>query len=228
MADKPAPKDAKKPAGGGGYLPLIMLSVLLGVGVLVFFGQSKTSPNPLTYLNVEYLFYKIYEFFLWLWHVFLNGSLYGTVAVFLGILTVLVAIVAAYAYIRTKELEDAQQKELKNFTPTAPVATGRNERWERIETLITTENENDWRQAIIEADIILDEMVARMNYKGADLAERLKNVEPSDFTSLQDAWEAHKVRNRIAHDGSAFSLSKHEAKRVIDLYENVFKEFKYI
>jgi hypothetical protein len=82
--------------------------------------------------------------------------------------------------------------------------------------------------AIIEADIMLDTMLTKIGYDGNTVAEKLKNVEESDFVTLQKAWEAHKVRNRIAHDGSKFKISRGEAERVVNLFEQVFKEFYYI
>lgn len=102
-----------------------------------------------------------------------------------------------------------------------------NKRWAKIQGLIRSYNSNDWKQAIIEADIILDEMLKKMGYKGDSIGDRLKTVEPSDFTTLDSAWEAHKFRNRIAHS-SDYTLSKDEAEEVIKLYEEVFKEFFYI
>lgn len=104
----------------------------------------------------------------------------------------------------------------------------KNKRWIKVEELMESHNVNDWKQAIIEADIILDEMLDRMRYDGETVADKLKNVEESDFTNLNKAWEAHKIRNKIAHGGTSFELDKREAKRVIDLYRRVFQEFYYI
>jgi hypothetical protein len=70
-------------------------------------------------------------------------------------------------------------------------------------------------------------MVGAMRYPGENLGERLKNVEPSDFLTLEDAWEAHKVRNQVAHQ-SGFTLTRREARRVVELYERVFREFIFI
>ena len=67
----------------------------------------------------------------------------------------------------------------------------------------------------------------KLGYQGENLGERLKAIEPSDFITLQAAWDAHKVRNQIAHETN-FQLSKREVRRVIGLYEQVFREFKYI
>lgn len=103
-----------------------------------------------------------------------------------------------------------------------------NEKWQRIQDHVNSDNISDWKLAILEADIILDEMLEKMGYHGDSVGEKLKGVEKSDFTSLDQAWEAHKIRNSIAHEGSDFLINEREAKRVISLYETVFKEFKYI
>lgn len=101
-------------------------------------------------------------------------------------------------------------------------------RWERVMAHLNSARESDWRLAVLEADVLLDEMVTGMGYHGDSLGEKLKGIEPSDFTTLEKAWEAHGVRNRIAHEGAAFALTEREAKRVFGLYEEVFKEFHYI
>ncbi|MDO8619981.1 MAG: hypothetical protein Q7R64_01370 [bacterium] len=101
-------------------------------------------------------------------------------------------------------------------------------RWDRVQTHLHSENESDWRLAVLEADVLLDEMVTHMGYHGDSLGEKLKGIEKSDFLTLDGAWEAHAVRNKIAHEGATFALTEREAKRVIKLYEEVFKEFHYI
>lgn len=106
--------------------------------------------------------------------------------------------------------------------------SAKNERWDHVEKLAASENPGDWRVAIIEADVLLDELVTGMGYDGATLGDKLKAIEKSDFVTLEDAWEAHKIRNRIAHQGSDFVLTHRETKRVIDLFGNVFREFDYI
>lgn len=229
-----APKPKPKAGGGSGIgpIPWVIISVLGILAVIVFLGQgvrvSEGAAFP-TYLNVEFLFYRIVQLLEAIWNLILNGGLFRIFSIILGIIGVLMAVLIAYTYLRIKEIEDEKHHELeKEGIEPEPVVQKQNERWASIERHMDTENENDWRQAILEADIILDEMVERMGYKGENLGERLKNIEASDFKTLQNAWEAHKVRNRIAHDGSEYTLSRHEAKRVIELYKSVFQEFEYI
>jgi hypothetical protein len=101
-------------------------------------------------------------------------------------------------------------------------------RWRKIVALSDSDNQNDWKQAIIDADSILDEMLTAMNYIGDDLGSKLRSATTADFKNLKQAGEAHGVRNRIAHDGSNFMLSKHETKRIVNIYKQVFEEFFYI
>ncbi len=101
-------------------------------------------------------------------------------------------------------------------------------RWLHIQSLIDGRSASEWREAIIEADIMLDDILAQRGYVGEGAGEKLKAVEPSSFDTLQSAWEAHKVRNQIAHEGSAFNLSEELARRTIARYESVFREFNAI
>jgi hypothetical protein len=102
------------------------------------------------------------------------------------------------------------------------------ERWRKVIEHADSPNENDWKQAIIEADVMLDQLVTNLGYQGESLGEKLKRTTTGDFKTRNQAWEAHLVRNRIAHDGSAFQMNQLEAKRVIGLYRQVFEEFYHI
>jgi uncharacterized membrane protein len=103
-----------------------------------------------------------------------------------------------------------------------------NKRWESILTRMSSTHEADWRLAIIECDILLNDMLLKMGYRGESIAEKLKQVEKSDFHTLDEAWEAHKTRNRIAHSGSEYHLSRSEAEKTFKLYKEVFEEFFFI
>lgn len=104
----------------------------------------------------------------------------------------------------------------------------KNRRWERVLEHMNSDNQNDWKFAILEADIILDDLLDVMGYRGETVSDKLKRVEPSDFETIEAAWEAHKVRNVIAHEGTDFVVTQREAKRIIDLYRVVFEEFHFI
>ncbi len=130
--------------------------------------------------------------------------------------------------IRNKEAEMYDTKTEPAYEPVPKGDKVLINRWESVQKHLTSTNQNDWKQAIIEADVMLDDILTRMGYRGESVGEKLKRVATGDFASLDDAWEAHKVRNRIAHDGSNFVLSEHDAKHTIQRYRKVFEEFYYI
>lgn len=101
-------------------------------------------------------------------------------------------------------------------------------RWKSIQAKIGGDIADGWKTAILEADIMLDELLDINGYRGDTIGDKLKAVDPADFLTLNQAWEAHKIRNAIAHEGEGFILTSREARRVIGLYEAVFKEFDLI
>ena len=104
----------------------------------------------------------------------------------------------------------------------------KNEKWEKVIKYANSSNASDWRLAIIEADVMLGELLHTIGYKGESVGEALKLVDKSEFLTIEVAWEAHKIRNAIAHSGGDFQLNERETKRVIALFEEVFKEFQVI
>ena len=103
-----------------------------------------------------------------------------------------------------------------------------NPKWIQIEKNMQSHNMSEWRVAILEADILLYEMLSQMGYDGNSIGEILKNVDKANFVTLDDAWKAHRIRNIIAHEGANYELSKDEAERTIRLYKRVFDEFYFV
>ena len=103
-----------------------------------------------------------------------------------------------------------------------------NKRWQRVIGLINSQEPRDWKIAILEADIMLGELLDTMGYRGDSMGDQLKKIEKSDFLTIDKAWEAHKIRNSIAHEGEDFLITHREAQRVMRLFEEVFLEFRYI
>lgn len=94
-----------------------------------------------------------------------------------------------------------------------------------IQGYLSSTSEALWRIGILEADNLLAEVLREKGYPGETVADMLKEA---SFKTIQLAWDAHSVRNRIAHEGSDFQLTEREAKRAFTLYESVFRELKVI
>ena len=202
------------------------------------FAQVKTITEvgePLllepNFLNLEFFFNQILVFFKWLFMLgegtFVDKEFFQNVFLFFSAILILAIW---YVFLQLRKLRKSEEQRFGELHVSAVESTRiieRNYKWGEILNRIDSFNESDWRVAIIEADTLLEEMLEKMRYHGETIGEKLRAIEESDFVTLSHAWEAHKVRNKIAHEGS-FILTKREARRVIDLYRQVFEEFHYI
>jgi hypothetical protein len=94
-----------------------------------------------------------------------------------------------------------------------------------IQGYMSSQSEALWRIGILEADNLLLEVLTEKGYQGDGVGEKLKTA---SFKTIDLAWDAHKIRNRVAHEGSDFELTEREAKRAFMLYESVFRDLKVI
>jgi hypothetical protein len=157
------------------------------------------------------------------------GTIIGiSIPVSVFFLIAIVYCVEQLKHIRKKEDEKYGVKVEQAFEADVKPNRVLADRWDRVEKFVSSENPSDWRQAILEADIMLEDVLTTLGYQGEGIGEKLKRVEKGDMKSLQDAWDAHLVRNKVAHDGADFPLTQHEAQRTINQYKKVFEEFYYI
>jgi hypothetical protein len=132
-----------------------------------------------------------------------------------------------YASIGLKELGDADaeaREEMERLYDEYYRSGPKNNRLEDMLNHIDSDNPNDWKLSIIEADIILDDSLKAAGYAGNSLGDRLKSISVNQLQSIDDAWQAHKVRNQIAHAGSDFVLTHKLAQDTIKQYRRVFHE----
>lgn len=127
-----------------------------------------------------------------------------------------------------REEEKSAKKDTKKVADKNKINDDMARRWANVLTYVESTNANDWRQAVIEADIILGDMLIGLGYRGEGIGEQLKRAVRGDFKTLDEAWEAHKIRNELAHAGSDYPFSQFEARRVVNLYRKVFEEFFHL
>ena len=183
------------------------------------------------FLNLEYIFYLIYSFFTEPFSgpgVAPGGSFDKTLFVIKGILWFIALVVGAaniYFLYKQNEVQLLMQKKLQKTTEAnATPAMAKNREWERLKGMVDGDNPAEWKLAILDADKMLEALVYQLGFDGDTLGERLKNADTSRMTTLESAWEAHKIRNRIAHEPNHV-LTKREARKALVLFEQVFREF---
>lgn len=201
--------------------------------------EQFSNPN---YLNLEYFFYKVYVFFTQPETFGFNFHAIGsTLNTFLVLFILLFVAVIVYSTVRTLEIREkehthihheihefAHKKHLEQQKADKLNGISSNPRWIAVLQYLNSQNEGDWKLAILEADTMLYDLLEQIGFKGDDLGEKLKNADQESFKNLSIAWEVHTIRNRIAHEGTNFPLPIREAKRVIALYEEIFRPYGFI
>lgn len=116
----------------------------------------------------------------------------------------------------------------ETLPPESAAAPSERSRWQMLLDGAMSGDPKRWRESILEADVMLGEVLLRLGYNGQSAHERLRMVPEGAFVTLPNAWEAHRIRNFIAARSSNYILTQREAFRVMKLYEQVFEEFDYV
>lgn len=200
--------------------------------------MENSSGPAVHFVNVEYFFRLLYDL-LFGTHsasvqvggfsglVTLAGAIWLIVSIIAWIITFAACWALIYYTMRYWQIKEEDDERYKTIPASQEHMEVEHSRWAYITQLIESPQESDWRQAIIEADIMLDEILTRNGYLGDTIGDKLKTA-TSRFMTLQNAWDAHRVRNDIAHRGSTVQLTNHLAFRTIANYEAVFREFNEI
>lgn len=96
-------------------------------------------------------------------------------------------------------------------------------RWCTLIERLGTEDQKDFKTAIIEADGLADAALRAYGFQGESMGERMQTVTRERLPSINDLWQAHKVRNAIAHDPH-YSVSPREGHDIMRIYKKILEE----
>lgn len=184
-------------------------------------------------LNIEYIFQKIYIFVQWLFEFLTNPNLWSTLGTISILSSIFFLIIIIFSLVRIREIQLEEKKEIDHEINEAlkreqEKNRDENPRWHYVLTLTESPNESDWRVGIMEADSMLEELLREKGISGDTVAELLEGARSNGYLHIQDAWDAHLIRNQIAHQGINFPLSQVESRRIMKLYQNFFEELGVI
>jgi len=145
-----------------------------------------------------------------------------------GMVSSVFILVIAYSVLRMFMIQKEEAEHVDHFTHDYQERIAnleKNPRWQLVEDLVQSNSDADWRVAIIEADVLLEEALELSGFNGASIGEMLTNAGPGSFSTYKIAWDAHKIRNDIAHEGSNYIFGKEDAIKTINMYKSVLEEF---
>jgi hypothetical protein len=97
-------------------------------------------------------------------------------------------------------------------------------RWAVIQTMAAGSG-NDLREAVSEADKLLDQALKQSGLSGDTMGDRLKSARArfSDRSINDGAWRAHKLRNALVHE-VGFDLIPSQAREAIRDFERALRD----
>lgn len=206
---------------------MIDLMILAGVILFIYVSRNITPLTPTAVMSGEtaggFLSFIQNQFYALVSPVF--------VYYFTNMLGVLAIMLVGGAFLLDTRINEIKKEEREKYTPVHAEETEAKAmqiEWQVILNHVNSESPAEWKLAILEADSMLDEILEAEGYMGDSLGEKLKAMSPSAIHSYNDLWEAHKMRNQIAHEGADVELNKKIARDTINKFEVAFKELGHI
>ncbi len=91
------------------------------------------------------------------------------------------------------------------------------DKWPQIDQALLSKNPSSLKQAVIEADKIVDFVLKQLYPDTETMGERLKLAKEkflNNKISYDDLWYAHKIRNELVHNTN-FNLPSFEVESII-------------
>lgn len=148
-----------------------------------------------------------------------------------AVLSALFAFFLVLAVIKKRQLSvrpDAATGGIAAGAPARELSTGPlRARWEVVRTHLESPHEAEWKLAVMDADKLVDDALAKAGFPGDTFGDRLTNIQPGTLISLDGIWWAHRIRNRLAHELDYF-LRYTEARQAVGYYEQALTELQLL
>lgn len=145
-------------------------------------------------------------------------------AIFLGVYA-LVVLADVILLFLLRDVRSDLKKTLYGSTRPMVSQSKFTKRWDAVMARIESRNPSQYKVAVLEADVIAEEMLGGIGYGGSNMKERLEAVQPGQVVSIDRLRSGHEIRNRIIRDPS-FALSREEAESVLAGYKSFFDELE--
>lgn len=143
----------------------------------------------------------------------------------IGFLATLVfAILLMWVILKSREKIADKLEEVKiQLNPPKPGEGKYDARWKEVKEHLASLRDAEWKFAIIEADKIAEAALMEAGFPGETIGERMTLISKEQLLSINDLWQAHKLRNIIAHDPN-HQVRYEEVRLALSQYEKALRE----
>ena len=94
--------------------------------------------------------------------------------------------------------------------------------WLTIESQLKRDEVHSYTVSILNADKLLDRALRERGVRGETMGERMKSYQ-SNWSNAQNVWNAHKLRNRIAHETDV-KISYDQSRHALAYFKQALKD----
>ncbi|HOX30091.1 MAG TPA: hypothetical protein P5080_03385 [Candidatus Paceibacterota bacterium] len=146
--------------------------------------------------------------------------------IFCILISVSIIIFIIYVWFTTPWLKRLVIWDLMEFFTFRPYVIKKiDKQWMKILQRLESELETEYKLSVIEADLLLNDVMKRLGNEGKNLNEKLERVKPGVFSQLQTLKEADQVYQNLVYDTS-YHLTQSDAKRIVAEFERALSELE--
>lgn len=98
------------------------------------------------------------------------------------------------------------------------------ESWDKIIVAVELRREADYRNAVIEADKLFEDIIKRLGLPNADVALNQKKITSEHLSNIAQITEAHNVKTKLVSNPN-FHITQEQARQFVAMYAQAFKEW---
>lgn len=94
--------------------------------------------------------------------------------------------------------------------------------WLEIENGLIPDQQQSFQMTVLNADKLLGQALEELGVRGATMGERMKTF-GNGFSNQNQIWQAHKIRNKIAHESNV-QLNFKQVQALLKCFKQALKD----
>lgn len=153
-----------------------------------------------------------------------NAAWYSFLKIFFVTLDTAAIVFIIYVLLKTDYLQKWFLRDWMEFFNYHSYAMRRvTKDWNKIVRRVKTNSETEFKLAVIEADLLFNEVLKRCGYAGKTLQEKLDKINPDMLSDIDGIRKADRVYQHLLRD-SKYKLDYEQTKKIIKVFEKGLKD----